>query len=808
MDIAFELIRNGIGSSIVIMVRRACVAVCLGFVMLLVSFIPGRATAVSAVLYPCSVKATITGRVTDSASGEALVGAIIQIEPLHRGMATGSDGAFVMRNVPTGEYTVYVSYIGYRVHEMKLLLRSDMHVEFRLVAETMVLPEMQILPGRPALPFLPSHSKAELSDAGMDRRQSQTLGEILSTVPGVTSLQTGSSIAKPVIRGLHSQRVLVINSGITQEGQQWGGEHAPEIDPLASERIVVLKGAAGVEYGPGAIGGVINVKSHGIRTKPGMNGFFVLDGFSNNAQGAMSLLVKGASELLPGFGLTAQASVRYAGDSRTREYIIGNSGFRELDVSLTGGWICGRTEVQSTYKHFGTELGVYPGSHVGNADDLFRAIAAGRPLRSYNFTYAIDAPKQSITHDLFTAQCKTRLAGIGLLSTSVGVQQNHRQEFDLHRRWYDTLSSVSTTPAFDLLLTTYNIGLKLQHDPIGLFAGSIGICLQRQVDVGNSQTFLIPDHLSYDGGVYAIESWSKGMLTLNGGLRWDVRQTTVYPYAPKGISRTVLDYSCGSVVFGACLDLPYGLWTSLNVGTSWRPPGINEMFSSGVHHGTAQYEIGDPSLMPERGLSLDASVNHESGSLHAEISAFVNVIHHYIFFCPDLTPTLTLRGLFPTFRYRQTDALLKGFEAGVSYDALDCLRVGATAGIVRGDDMANSTPLYQMPADHFKISTEFHYSRCWIMTNMSFETSCTIVLRQTRVPAFPDYAPPPAGYALFDVAAGAVIAFGGSNIHVQLSVHNVFDTMHRDYLSRLRYFIDDPGRNIGLRIRVPFGSEG
>ncbi|MCC7430384.1 Plug domain-containing protein, partial [bacterium] len=72
-----------------------------------------------------------------------------------------------------------------------------------------------------------------LTEKELDKNRGQTLGEAVEQISGITILQTGPSISKPVIRGLHSQRILLLNDGVQQEGQQWGGEHAPEIDPFS-----------------------------------------------------------------------------------------------------------------------------------------------------------------------------------------------------------------------------------------------------------------------------------------------------------------------------------------------------------------------------------------------------------------------------------------------------------------------------------------------------------------------------------------------------------------------------------------------
>ncbi len=89
-----------------------------------------------------------------------------------------------------------------------------------------------------------TNAQSELKGTALFQTSGQTLGEALKSVPGLNSIQTGPSISKPVIHGLHSNRVLILNNGVRQEGQQWGTEHAPEIDPFIANKITIIKGGS------------------------------------------------------------------------------------------------------------------------------------------------------------------------------------------------------------------------------------------------------------------------------------------------------------------------------------------------------------------------------------------------------------------------------------------------------------------------------------------------------------------------------------------------------------------------------------
>jgi iron complex outermembrane receptor protein len=192
--------------------------------------------------------------------------------------------------------------LGYADRLMTMTITKDLHRVIRLMPAEIELSEVRITGenDRSGL-TASSQSVIVMTPQDVDRHRGQTLGKALESINGITVLSTGPSISKPVIRGLHSQRVRVLNAGVPQEGQQWGGEHAPEIDPFAASSIEVLKGVAGVEFGAGAIGGVIKLQPRDLRTVPGIGGELTLNGFSNNRQASGSLLVEGGPDLVPDF---------------------------------------------------------------------------------------------------------------------------------------------------------------------------------------------------------------------------------------------------------------------------------------------------------------------------------------------------------------------------------------------------------------------------------------------------------------------------------------------------------------------------
>jgi len=245
---------------------------------------------------------------------------------------------------------------------------------------------------------------------------------------------------------------------------------------------------------------------------------------------------------------------------------------------------------------------------------------------------------------------------------------------------------------------------------------------------------------------------------------------------------------------------------SANFGSAWRPPGVNEQFSDGVHHGTAQFEVGDPSLNIERSYNLDLTVRHVSPKSYLQISGYNNFIDEYIFLEPSAEPVLTIRGSFPLFRYRSTDARFTGIDGIFEYQLLDRLRLGTSFSLIRADNLDDGEPLIFIPADRFSLSAHYDAPDLGMLSNNFIELSGSFVARQTRFPEGVDFTTPPSGYSLVNLQVGTRFGNGSDTPQLSIGLNNLLNKTYREYLSRFRYFIDEPGRNLILRLNIPFGQ--
>ena len=636
-----------------------------------------------------------------------------------------------------------------------------------------------------------------------------TLGETVKNIPGLNSLQTGPGISKPVIHGLHSNRVLILNNGVRQEGQQWGSEHAPEIDPFVAQSITVIKGAASVRYGSDAIVGVLLVEPSTLAPQKPLQGEASLVSGSNGRLGALSGMLEGRIDTgwFKGFNWRAQGTLKEAGNFRTARYYLANTGIREGDFSLTTNYASrnNRFGAEVYYSQFHNKIGIFAGSHVGNVSDLYAAFARSKPITPSYFTYLIARTYQQITHKLLKLDAHYLLKNGDRIEAQFADQRNRRDEYDVDLP-YSTDPAILAMPQISFRIKTQSLDLIYHRAARNHVTADYGISGGTQGNVFNGIRYLVPNFRNYSGGVFGIERYAKGPWMVEAGLRYDYRWLRVYRINNTNLAtyHNIATWSNVTGTVGASYRVNERLSFTANVGSAWRPPSVNELYIDGIHLSAASYEKGDSSLKSERSYNLTFSGKYEAPGFYAELVAYYNRINDFIYAKPSLTPITLISGTYPLFNYTQANVTLKGFDLDIHYDILRRLRFESKTSVVRGWNRSINDWLIFMPADRFDNSLRYDFGT-WGRTRGWYLSGGLLgVVRQTRVPPNSDYVPPPDGYVLVNANAGFECPWGRKTVHIELAGTNLANRPYRDYLNRFRYYADDLGINLVLRGRINF----
>lgn len=338
----------------------------------------------------------VEGYVFDINTREALSFANVQVKGSTKGSITDDHGYFMISGICSREFDLIVSHIGYK----RVIHHHDSYHDIPsifLAPENYQL-ESVVIEGVSQPGELFSGTTNSLTQRDFEQNQNFNLADLASRITGVNTLKTGQNVVKPIIHGLHSNRVLIVNNGIRHEFQNWGAEHAPEIDPSLADNIHVLKGASTVRYGPDALGGVILINPNPLELLTPLKGEVGLTGGSNGRSVDSHLqLRKGFHKL----ALEAQAAYTVQGDLNTPDYNLSNTGKQERSAALAGRYHWRNFDFFTYISHFHQELGILRGSVTGSLLDLSDAIQRTTPQLTSNFTYEINNPRQVVNHNLF-----------------------------------------------------------------------------------------------------------------------------------------------------------------------------------------------------------------------------------------------------------------------------------------------------------------------------------------------------------------------------------------------------------------------
>ncbi|MFT4030960.1 MAG: TonB-dependent receptor [Siphonobacter sp.] len=752
--------------------------------------------------------------VVERTDGLPLIGARIWLEGISRGTITDSLGHFTVPLLCPGNYLLRCQFLGYIPQERQISIPQSGILQFRLVSKATDLQELRITQHRSEGQQL-LQVQSELAGQALDQVRGQSLGEMLKAITGLYSIQTGPTISKPVIHGLHSNRILILNNGIRQEGQQWGSEHAPEIDAFLASRLTVIKGAASIRYGSDAIGGVILVEPKDMPADPGLSGEVNIAGGSNGRMGIVSGRMEGAfSGALSGLSARVQGTLKQSGYVKTPHYYLENTSYRERNFSTDIHYDRKKLGIELFYSRFATKIGLFTGAQIGSLADLYAALQRSEPLVQPGFSYQLERPYQDVQHDLIKLKAFLRSDRWGTFTITAARQQNLRQEYD-----YVPFSG-ALTPELYLKLVTHTADLiweKAKTKPSGQWSSSAGFTGLTQGNV-REYLFLIPNYRTYAGGAFVLEQFRRKQLQLEAGIRYDYRWLRAYFLDE--LTNTVYfkthTWSNSNASLGASYQLHNHLSILANVSTAWRAPNVADLYSDGLHQSAVAYEHGNENLVPEKAYNANLSFIYTKKRLTAELGLYNNLISNYIYLKPDSLPVVKQRGTFPSYTYDQVRATFRGVDLTLSYDLSSKLSLNSKTSLLFAYDHTHHDYLVSITPQRTENSISYLAGN-WKKFRQPYVRLTTLfVAHQNRAPAVSsrlengqyiytgDFAPPPPAYFLLGAELGTTLAIAKQSVGIIVTGTNLMNTVYRDYLNRFRYFADEPGRNVMLKLKVPF----
>ncbi len=704
-----------------------------------------------------------------NSDSDPVPGATIMVEELGTGVAADAEGEFVITDLSAGSYTLVIQSVGYETVRIDYTHPSAEILTVRLKTDTVQADDV-IITSSPIGKNIQYQPAQALNAEDLQQKSAPSLGEILDGTPGVTTRSFGSAPARPVIRGFDGDRVLVM-----QNGERMGDlsatavDHAVGLDPLAMDRVEVVRGPASLLYGSSAIGGVVNMFSSDMprEWERGTNATIATHVATMNTMGAGLLRAQHGNDR---FAVTGRMIYRNAGDLRTPNGQLPDTAIDNL--SYGGGM----------------------GYRSGNFE-------TGVALTGMDYTYGLPEAIDDMNQSIEIRMNRTNLQSISTLKMDsffdhaelrIHYSDYAHDEIEINRV---SGALVEEVLPISFAQKTVSSSLVLRHRKAGPLEGAVGLSFNRsEISVGGVDA-LTPDADGYFFAGYLYEELGLGQyFSLKSGVRVEWKETFVKPNAL--FTDASLFEDRNDLIFSGALGLnfrPSEEWTAgLQVARAYRTPTIEELYSFAPHAAAGSFDVGDPSLENEFSIGSDLFVTYSSQLLTAQLSAFSNRIDNYVDFAPA-GEVHEPSGL-PIFEYGSKDAILYGFEFFTKVKATNRIAVEAGVDYVRGyERTGDNANLTFMPPLRTQLSLMYDDGTIWAGPRVK------IVNRQEKTAPNED---PTDGYLLIGADAGWRL---GNGLTLSFRLDNLLNEKYIDHLSRVENRnAPMPGRNLNGILRWEF----
>ncbi|MCO5268076.1 MAG: TonB-dependent receptor [Brumimicrobium sp.] len=780
---------------------------------------------------PQGNKSTLKGIIQDSKSKEPIFGAKVYFPDIKKGATSDFQGQYFLENLPKVKLLVKVTATGYKdfsqIIDLTEITEFDIELTEAVVEKELdevVVTGVSKSTARKKMP-LPIST---LSAKTLKQITASSIIEALTVIPGVSTISSGPGIAKPVIRGLGYNRVVVINNGIRQEGQQWGDEHGVEIDEFTVDHVEVLKGPASLIYGSDALAGVINFLPAPSPADGQIRGGVIFNYQTNNDLLAGSVNISGNQK---GFIWDLRYSQKAAHDYKNKyDGYVFNSRFQENNILATIGLNKSWGFSHITFNRYEFTPGIIEGERDSIGQFIKQINNQGNgeesAIEKKDFlSYKSYVPFQRIFHYKVVSQ-NLFMLGEGRLKAIIGWQQNQRKEFE----------SILDEDKYGLFLSmhTFHYDFRYTLPDIKHWDISFGMNGMYQSSLNKGEEFLIPDYNLFDWGVFAITSKSWEKLSFSAGIRYDLRtqhgkelwldslkSPTIHPTADDFKQFTSFQqlYQSISGSIGLTYQITSNLYTKINLAKGFRAPNIAELSANGVHEGTSNYIIGNLALKPENSWQADYAFGWNTEHVNGEITLFYNYIQDYIYYHQLLNKWGgdSLTEGYKTYQYTSADAHLWGGEISIDLHPhpIHWLHFENTFSYVQARQINSLKYIPFIPAHKWgsELRADIKKIGKW-GENLYLSFGISHYFKQDEILTAYNTETKTPSYTLLHAGVGIDIVHHSKTLFsIRINVENITNTAYQNHLSRLKYLMINPangrqgiydmGRNFSFKVIIP-----
>ena len=650
----------------------------------------------------------LSGRVIDADSGEALSRTRIEVSSGGQAVRSKADGSFRIEGLCSGALHIQAVRSDYALRVIKLDIDQARQLEIFL-KPIRLTQEADLIVRAPQLKESDTRSVVSLEGDALLRTRGKNLADALADLPGISVLRSGNS-AKPIIRGQHGSRILMLYDGVRHEGQDWGLSHGPELDPFAAGAMHVVKGSAGVRYGPDALAGVLIVEPPKLLKEPGIRMETQTIGALNGKRGTMAARIDGNHQEVSELSWRVDGNYSRGSGLQTPNYPLDNTGVEEWNVGGIAEYQGDCWSLKLSFRHNDNRSGTCLCVRKETTADFDAQVLSDTPpyVELYEADYEIDRPFQKVTHDIVLLRGALEIEDVGDLEATYAFQINVRGEYEIVR-------TATSFAQHNFKLRTHTADILFRHKPVPLgqtirLEGILGVTGMLQENVYRGWP-LLSDYRGYGGGIFAIERLVMSRWELEFGARFD--HITRNAYLPKktyqslnregridpesciiGEDFTQCDsnFNAGTLSLGSLIKIAEGISAKLDFSTATRMPTIDEQYLNGTSPSFPVMARGRHDLGPETSWSTSATLKLDYTWLKSEVSVYGSYIDDYIYLAPELREDGTVRtdvliqGRFPRFNYNAINAIYYGFDAEVQ-TRMGPIELGVDGSVVRAFDV-------------------------------------------------------------------------------------------------------------------------
>ena len=730
---------------------------------------------------------SIHGTITDASTQSPVAAARVMLVGAHLEELSHTDGKFHFDRVPAGRHTIRIERLGYAVatQETEVKIGHAVMVNFRLTPSALEVAPLMVtgvISRRSADEMI--SSTTALHGQQLDRNANTTVAAMVEAQPGVAVSSIGPATARPIIRGLGGDRILLLEDGQrTGDMSATSGDHAVAIEPLTASQIEIVRGPMSLLYGSSAMGGVVNVVKHDIPESLPEHpyGQFSLEAASAQpgAAGGGSM----TSRLGP-VAARVEGSARIAGDLNTPSGSLTNTDLNTYNAAfgLGGGGEWGHAG--GSYRFYSSNYGI-PGGYVGgHAEGV-----------------TIDMQRHTLRGESEFHRDGSMLSSVKL--SALGTKYEHTE--------MENGGEVGTL--FDQLTTSAEVTARLE--PVDSHVTAAFGMRGQYRDITTGGSLNTPSTRDYTLATYAISEFGSGRTKFQAGARYDwaryepQEESFVFvggqevPTAPRSFG----SFS-GSI--GVLHEVTTGVRIGASVSRAYRTPDFNELYSDGPHLAANSYDVGDPQIDQETGIGGDVFLRGIGDQVRYDVAIFFMHLDNYIFPSSRGRAELGNQGFRPRFQFTNEDAHFLGAEAMVNVKLTEHFSIEATASYVQAEFASDLAPI---PVITFEDTTFVPASknpplipplngRAGLRYQEGRRSAGAEVKWAAEATRLGDFEKKTAAYAVLNLDAGVQLLIGGRLHSVTARIDNALDTEYRNHLSRIKDLMAQPGRNFALLYRV------